>query len=465
MGVVSLVFLASCGGVSTPSTLSTSVAPSSSTQVTTSEASTSTTEPAASGGVEADWPTYHHDAARSGLSSDQGALGKAGRSWSSAELDGDVYAQPLVVGGKVIVATESDSVYALNAGSGAIVWQTNLGSPVPGSQLPCGNIDPSGITGTPVVDVQSNIVYVTAFLSGGPHHELYALDLATGKVRWHATVDPSGLAPQVEQQRGALALAGGNLYVAYGGLHGDCGAYKGALVALPADGSGTLSTYVVPTKRMSGIWNPAGPVVDGSGDLWVATGNSESQSSFDYGNAVIRLSPQLKVLDYFAPADWAQLNARDLDLGSLAPVLLPGGKVLTIGKDGTGYLLNGGSLGHVGGPAPTVNLGSSPFGSAVALGSRVFVPCTDSLTAVDVSASGLQVAWKVAGGAGSPIVAAGLVWYLGYDGQLRAVDPSAGAVDYSLRLSAPVTRFITPSAANGLLFVADGRKITAVSLR
>ena len=459
LAVAAMAFLFStlaCGGV-TPGTTSLPV---------TSVSSVSSTDTTGSAvGTAGDWPTYHHDAARSAISSDQAALGRVKQTWTSAALDGALYAQPLVVGDTVIAATESDSVYALSATSGATLWRANLGSPVPGSELPCGNIDPSGITGTPVVDVAGGIIYAVAFLHGGPHHELFALDLATGKVRWHLTVDPPGLSALVEQQRGALALTGGRVYVPFGGLYGDCGQYKGAVVSVPAGGSGALTSYEVPTSRMAGIWNPGGLLVDPSGDLWAVTGNSESQSSFDYGNSVLRLSPSLKVLDYFAPGDWARLNAGDLDLSSLDPVLLPGGLVLAVGKTGTAYLLDAGNLGHVGTAIATTNIGSSPFGTAAVLGARVFVPCTGDLIALDTSATGLRVAWKVAGRAGAPIVAAGHVWYLGYDGVLRAVDPVSGSVAFTLELTRPVSRFVTPSAANGRLFVADGAKITAVSLR
>jgi outer membrane protein assembly factor BamB len=412
-----------------------------------------------------DWTGYNHDAARTGVSSDQATLGGVQLAWTSAELDGRlIYAQPLVVGDRVLAATEGNSLFALDAATGGVVWSTNLGTPVPRSDLPGGNIDPSGITGTPLVDISSNTVYVVAFLRTGPHHELFALDLATGTVLWHRTVDPPGLSPLVEQQRGALALSGGKIYVPYGGLSGDIGQYKGAVVSAQADGTGTLNSYIVPTSRMGGIWNPGGPVVDGSGDLWVVTGNTASRSTFDYGNAVIRLSAGLSVLDYFAPTNWVSLNAADLDISSLGPVLMPGGRVLAVGKSGTAYLLNASNLGHVGAALATTSIGSAPFGTAAVMGSRVFVPCSGALKALDVSANQVQVVWSVSGGAGSPIIAAGYVWTLAYDGKLKAVDPANGSVVFTLQFGKPASRFITLAAANGLLFVPDGRKITAVSL-
>jgi hypothetical protein len=284
-------------------------------------------------------------------------------------------------------------------------------------------------------------------------------------VRWHGAVDPPGLSPTVEQERGALALAGGRVYVPYGGLYGDCGQYQGAVVSAATDGSGTIASYEVPTSRMAGIWNPGGPVVDTSGNLWVTTGNSASESSFDYGNAVIRLSPQLAVLDYFAPADWASLNAGDADLGSLGPVLLPNGRVLAVGKTGMAYLLDGGNLGHVGGALASAQIGSSAFESAATLGSMTFVPCSDALVGLRVTGDRIEVAWSLPGGAGPPIVAAGEVWSLGYDGQLRAVVPDTGAVQFTTQLSAPVSRFFSLASAGGRLLGADGNKIAAFSLR
>ena len=474
-GVALVLALAACGsGGSSTTTLpasSTSTTTSSSTSTTSISTSTSATTPTSvspsttSPATADDWPTYHHDASRSGVSSDQVALGSVKQAWVSTALDGALYAEPLVVAGHVLVATESNSVYSLDASSGAVLWHVNLGAPVPLSMLQCGNIDPSGITGTPVVDVPSGTIYVAAFLRTGPHHELFALDLGTGAVRWHRAIDPPGLSPLVEQERGALALAGGRVYVPFGGLYGDCGQYQGAVVSAATDGSGALASYEVPTKRMAGIWNPGGPVVDANGDIWVTTGNSASQSTFDFGNAVIRLSPQLKVLDYFAPTDWASLNAGDLDLGSLGPVLLSNGRVLAVGKTGVAYLLDAAKLGQVGAPLASAQVNSSAFGAAATLGSMAFVPCSGALVAVQTAGDKITIAWRLSGGSGPPIVAGGAVWSLGHNGRLSAVDPASGAVRFSAQLTAPASRFFSLAAAGGRLFVADGTSIAAFTLR
>ena len=368
---------------------------------TSSSTSTSSSLPSGPEPGAGDWPTYHHDAGRSGLSSDQGGLGDVRQVWTSAEFDAPLYAQPLVVGDRVFAASEGNTVYALDTANGVVAWQANLGEAVPAGELPCGNIDPSGITGTPVIDTQSRTLYVVANLRSGPHHELFALDLSSGAVEWHRAIDPPGLEPAVEQQRGALALNAGRIYVPFGGLYGDCGPYKGAVVSVAADGSGDIASYIVPTSRMAGIWNPAGPAVDGEGDLWVTTGNSAGQSTFDYGNALIRLGPELKVIDYFAPADWARLNAGDVDLGSLGPVLLAGGRALAVGKAGVAYLVDAANLGEVGKPLASLNVGSSAFGAAATAGSTTaFIPCARALVALETKGDKLAVVWRLGGGSG-----------------------------------------------------------------
>src|SRR5207248_6601273 len=102
-------------------------------------------------------------------------------------ISGNVYAQPLYVEGgpngpMIIAVTESNNIYALNATTGTVIWQRNLGEPVPLSSLPCGNIDPVGITGTPVVDLTSRRLFFDALLVNGGiiKHFIYSLDVDTG---------------------------------------------------------------------------------------------------------------------------------------------------------------------------------------------------------------------------------------------------------------------------------------------
>ncbi len=430
---------------------------------TSSTPSTSSTRANTSAGA---WPAYHHDALRTGVADDQAPIGQVHRLWDSATLDGDVYAEPLVVGSSVIAATEANSVYALDSATGKQVWRAQLGSPVNGSTLPCGDIDPSGITGTPVADVAANALYVVAFLASGTHHELFALDLGNGTVRWHRPVDPPGLSGRVEQQRGALTIDGGRVYVAYGGLLGDCGSYKGAVVSASQDGQGDLAAYVVPTTREAGIWHPGGPAVAANGDLFVSTGNSDSSGQFDYGNAVVRLSPQLEAVDYFAPTNWLRLNKGDTDLGSIGPALVGTDRVLATGKEGVAYLLDRGHLGNIGGSIATLQAcGSEFFGTAAVLDRQVFAPCTDGLVDVDTEGDRLARAWQSPGRAGPPIVAAGLVWDLFGSARLSALDPKTGQERFGAQVGSPASRFVSLSSAGGRLFVAPQNKVTAFALR
>ncbi len=124
------------------------------------------------------WPTYGRDFARSGVAAGVAAPGPLAVSWR-VHLDGAVYGQPLLVGDLVIAATENDSVYGLDQATGKVAWRTHVGTPVPLADLPCGNIDPLGITGTPVYDQASGLVYAVAETSGY-HHVLVGVSVRDG---------------------------------------------------------------------------------------------------------------------------------------------------------------------------------------------------------------------------------------------------------------------------------------------
>jgi outer membrane protein assembly factor BamB len=407
------------------------------------------------------WPTYHHDAGRSGVDPKAPAAGTVAKAWTSPNLDGTVYAEPLVVGDRVIAATEGDMVYALAASTGAVLWSTHLGTPMDGSALPCGNIDPSGITGTPVIDPAAGLVWVVAFVQPG-RHDLVSLDLASGRVRSRRAADPPGANPLEEQERGALTRAAGTVYVPYGGLYGDCGGYHGFVVGFPETGSGASRSWQVPTQREGGLWAPSGPVIGPNGDVYVTTGNAQSTSAFDEGNSVVRLSPGLQQQDVFAPANWADLSASDSDLGSVSPTFVPGGLVFQVGKAGVGYLLSASHLGGIGGELFSAPVCDAAFGGTAVSGSRVFVPCRDGLVALDVgSGPRFGVAWRHQGaGAGSPVVAGGVVWVVDTDGRLWGLDQSNGRVRASENLGG-VTHFPSLAIGGGQLFVPTGARIVS----
>jgi outer membrane protein assembly factor BamB len=420
--------------------------------------------PAATGG---DWPTYHGDAARSGVLRGGGGFGSAAPAWQSGELDADVYAAPIVAGGLVVVATERNTVYAFDASTGQARWSRQLADPVDASTLPCGGIRPvTGITSTPVADPSRGLVYAVAF-QRQPQHVLYSLRLETGEVVASRAVDPPGESPSTHQLRGALTLANGYVYIAYGGLLGDCGQYHGWVVGAPVAG-GPLAGYRVPCDRECGLWAPGGPTVDDGGDLWVTSGNGEPFDRFTYSNSVLRLSPDLKLRDYFAPRDWAALSRSDSDLGSISPVLLDGGLAWISGKSATGYLLRRDHLGGIGGQAfsgPVCNT----YASAIADGPMVYLACPGEgrLMAVRVDASrpSFSPAWRVDGIApGGPILAYGALWVVDTDGgSLIAVDPQSGRRLFSLA-GGGVVHFVTPAAAGGRVYAVLGRRLRAVTI-
>ena len=451
--------------VSTTRTASVTASP-----VATAKATTvSATRPRPTAAGTGAWLTYGRTPDRSGDDRASGAFQAIKQTWQSPQLDGDIYAEPLLDNGHVYIVTENNTFYSLDAGSGRILWQRHVGTPVPRSSLPCGDIDPTGMTGTPVIDPTTGSLFAVAFVQPGKH-ELYAVDTASGAVRYHVPVDPSGADPLVQQQRSALALANGTVYIAYGGLYGDCGQYHGWVLAAAASNGVIRAGYQVPTQREGGIWAPAGPALDSAGNLFVATGNGSSTTMFDYGNSVIKLSPELKVLDWFAPSNWAQLNRTDLDIGSISPLLLPNGLIFQIGKSGEGYLLRADHLGQIGGQAfaaPVCAGSSGAFGSTAFAAPYIYVPCRNGMVALKLgSGTSFSTAWTgPASAPGSPLVAGGVVWAVD-PAQYALIGLGAATGRPRLQMTLPATSgglppFIAPTVAAGTIYIAAGRVVIA----
>jgi outer membrane protein assembly factor BamB len=407
-----------------------------------------------------DWTTYHRDNSRSGYLPALPDPQRLAPDWSTA-LDGAVYAEPLVVGGHLLVATENDTVYSLDARTGQIEWHTNIGQPAPRAALPCGNIDPLGITGTPVYDSAGGLLFAVGEVSG-PAHVLVGIDARTGEVRVRRPADPPGMEPRAHQQRAALALSQGMVYVAYGGLFGDCGNYHGWVVAARTDGSGPLLGYQVPTNREGGIWAPAGPALDAAGRLFVSVGNgSELSGAWDHSDSVLRLSPLLQLEDGFAPAQWQQDNRGDADLGSLGPVLLPDGLIFIAGKAGIGYLLHAGALAGVNGQALSQTV-CHAYGGAAVVGSTAFIPCTEGLQQIQVGpGASLTLGWQEARAPGSPVVGGHTVYTLDRGGTLYALDIATGQVRATVAVGA-TSRFATPTLFENRIFIGTLTGVVAV---
>ena len=238
------------------------------TAAATAATTSSKPVPAASG-FGYNWTTYHGNAEATGVAAAPTTLLPSRRGWTSPVLDGQLYGEALVADGRIVAATENDTVYVMAANSGHILWSRHLATAVPSSDLPCGDISPKvGITGTPVIDLKRHEIFVDAdTLISGPaasggveaSHRLFGVDLFTGKVELNEAAMPNAGEDQLAQlQRPGLALDGGSVVIAYGQNTGDCpgpnGPAHGYVVAIPETG-GPLHYFQIGSGRDRGaVW-------------------------------------------------------------------------------------------------------------------------------------------------------------------------------------------------------------------
>lgn len=418
------------------------------------------------------WPVYHGDPAGSGTGTLPGPVDTSSPAWTSPTLDGQLYGEPLVSGGRVFVATENDTVYALSASSGTVIWSRHLATPVPASSLPCGDISPTvGITGTPVIDRDRDEIFVVADeqVNGKPAHVLAGLSTATGTVRMTRNVDPPGAYTPALLQRTGLNLTGGRVVFGYGGNDGDCSTYRGRVMSVPEDG-GPPATFTVdsaPGQSQGAVWmGGAAPAVDRDGNVWVTVGNGSvlnPDRAYDHSDSALELSPQMRLEQFFAPDTWAADNAADRDF-STAPALLADGRVVLAGKSRIVFLLNGAHLGGIG--SQRAKLGpvcdEDIAGGLATVGSTVYLPCLSGIVAVSAagSAPGLRVLWSSRLGGGPPIVAGGLVWSISH-GTLYGLNPATGRLEQKTSIGLPANHFSTPSVGDGLLLAGLYNKVVA----
>ncbi|HWX20702.1 MAG TPA: hypothetical protein VN578_12455 [Candidatus Binatia bacterium] len=429
-------------------------------------------------------------------------------------IAGNVYAQPLYIedgpGGRamVIAVTESNNVYALDAADGSVIWQRHVGTPVSRSSLMCGNIDPLGITGTPVVDLASRTLLFDAMTTPDngitKRHFLYALNVDTGTTNsgWpvdvNATANFGGTAftSALQNQRSALALAGGTVYATYGGHAGDCGTYFGWLVGVPLNNPANVMAWAT-TARGGGTWGVGGVASDGT-NVFIATGNTFNAGAWSGGEAVIRFQPgpvfSTLTNDYWVPTNWQALDTGDTDIGGSGPLLVdvpgatPSALVVALGKDGNAYLLNRANLGGIGLPVAQAGVSSSAIIQAAATyrttqGTYV-VFCGNTsqnqLTALRLGAANpptITSVWtKSQNGRASPFVTSTdgtnnvIVWGFGAenDQRLRGFDGDTGNVVFggggASELMAGTRRFNTAIAARGRIYVATDNKVYAFTL-
>lgn len=325
--------------------------------------------------------TQHNDPQRTGANLretildtsnvNSGAFGKL----FSRDVDGHLYAQPLVVpdleiGGRrrnvVFVATMHNSVYAFDADdpdASAPLWHVNLGAAVPTADWYCPAVAlEEGIVATPVIDLGSQTIYVSEkHLEGdGVAHSLHALDLLTGAeklggpMRIDASVPGTGLGSvdgvtvrldsSAQVQRPALLLSQGRIYLAFGSIC-DTRRYHGWVLAYDATTLAQDGIWnVTPNGRKGGIWmSGQGPSADDDGNVYLITGNGSTDplGGTLLSEAFVRLSPSLEVLDWFIPHNYEALNMGDLDLGSTGALLVPGSTLMISGgKEGVLYVVD-----------------------------------------------------------------------------------------------------------------------------
>ncbi len=428
---------------------------------TPSPGSSRTATPAAS------WLGYHADASRTGAV--PGRLDRATAAWT-VDLGAAVYGQPVVADGLAVVGTETDRVVALDARTGARRWSAAIGTPLRdvASVAGCGNVDPLGITSTPVIDPAAGRVYVVGEVvrGGQVQHRLVGLDLQDGRKVLDTRIDPplpAGEHPAQLLQRPGLALDHGRVYAAFGGNSGDCGSYHGWVVGASTTGRSLVSFEAASDGEGGAIWMSGGaPAVDAAGDLYVSTGNANPdppQGGPDpkqYTESIVKLSPDLQPLASFKD----RTAGGDEDLSTGDPVLLPGGLVLTVGKTDTAYLLHAADLTRV--AAIRGVCGSDPDGGAAydAATGRLFLPCRGGgLQEIDVP--GRRLGPRLAGANSAPILVGGTVWAADYDaGTLAAFDSTTGQRRQTIDVGA-LPHFASPSTAGDMLFLGTSRGIRA----
>jgi outer membrane protein assembly factor BamB len=466
--------------------------------------------------------TYHNSPARSGAYKVEGLTLAAAATIQpdknfKASLNGDVYAQPLYWHRKdgpaeLIVATESNTVYALNPDTGAILWQQALPAPAPLNQLGCGDIDPEGITGTPVIDPATGTLYLDAltYTGGNVRHELYALSLATGAplAGWpldvQAALAKAGatFSSQYQGERSALLLYRSNIYAVYGGRYGDCLPYHGTIVQVDPATQSLVASWQTRASG-GGIWAQGGIASEGTA-LYVTTGNTQGADDYGDGESVVRLKPGLarsnSNQDFYAPSNWHALDQGDLDLGGTEalPVNVSSGngrtaaRVIAFGKDGNAYLLDRANLGGVGGRADIVAVAQETGpGGGIRTGPAVYSTATEDRVAITnpkpigCSATGIMmirlvrrgntpvsVDWCAAySGDGSPIVtttdgtANPIVWVTGNEGdnELHGFNALTGATvfDGAATTMSGLHKFSTLIAADGRLYVGADNTVYA----
>ncbi|MGO4187508.1 choice-of-anchor D domain-containing protein [Pseudarthrobacter sp. TAF60_1] len=343
-----------------------------------------------SGAAVADVGTIAIDSLRTGWDNNETALSPSAVASSnfgklfSAAVDGQVYAQPLVIGATVIAATEKNNVYGLDGATGVKKWSSSLGPSWPAATVSCGDLAPDvGITSTPVFDAATNSVFLTTKTNDGatpqlPHWYMHSLDVTNGAERagfpvligGAPTNDPTRpFNAMTAMQRPGLLLLNGVVYAGFAS-HCDYAPFVGYVIGVSTNGRQTTmwATESGNSNAEGGIWQSGGGLVsDGPGQILFTTGNGISPKPGPgktppktLAESVVRLQVgtdgNLTPTDFFSPTDNLKLDQNDADLGSGAPIGIPDGYgtaqyphlLVQVGKDGRVYLLDRDNLGGMG---------------------------------------------------------------------------------------------------------------------
>jgi outer membrane protein assembly factor BamB len=429
----------------------------------------------------------------------------------AANFDGNMWASPLYLEdgpgdkGLFFAVTTGNDVYALDETTGTEVWKRNLGDSPQMNGVGCGNIHPLGILSTPVIDAEARTIFVAGALGTDAiaRHELHALSVDTGESRPSWPVNVSALQAgslsfnsPPQNQRSALSLVQGVVYVAYGGHIGDCGDYHGWVVGVDSKDPSKRGAWAT-LGRGEAIWAAGGMASDGT-SIFAVTGNSttgvSSRSNSD-SEEVVRLSGLAEFerndQNLYYPASWRTMDDVDADFGASNPIYMriPGSSpeyyVLAIAKDGHLYLLKPDDLGGMGGhvvdfQVSNGNMSVRTVPAVYTTNQGVYVVfstltggrCPDGtasgarIVAVRFGAGSpptAEVAWCAgfSGGETSPIATTTdgksnpTVWFIDSD-ELRALDGDSGETIYtSSETCSGVRKWTSPIAVKGRI-VAGG---------
>ena len=404
----------------------------------------------------ADWPEFGYTPSRENVgpaSTGITAANVAKLHRRQIQLGGTVDSSPIYVNGVIYVTTTYGTTEAIDAASDRIRWRFTP----PGYGSFAGSAQITNMT--PIADPDGTAIY-----AGAPDGVVRKLAIGTGKVLWQTKITRD---PTHEKLASALNFSRGLVIAATDGYIGDAPPYQGHVVTMKASSGQIVGVWnslcsdrhelIQPSTcpgSDSAIWGRSAPVVDSaSGDLLVATGNGPYDGRTNWGDSVLVLSPDgTRLLKHWTPANQAELNSSDIDLGSTAPALLAGGYFVQGGKDGLLRLiaLHGlRLLQTVDVPGPT-DLFSEP---AVWQGSWVFLATSAGTAAWKLSGGRLHEVWSNGNGGTSPVVAGGLL-YVEWGGGIHVYVPSSGREVTTLPIGD--VHWQSPIVVDGRVIAAEG---------